>query len=210
MQAFVAETVHAFIHGGLTLRDRLEMEESFDWRRERAKLTELLAPFGVEDDMELDLVFAEDGSMPACGPMTRAAIYHALVGWLNEWLTRYLPDRPGLKLLEDDSSIAKFWEEARYAETRGDLEALEIMHLCVMLGFRGSMIDQPDRLEAWVARINKKLEHSVSNLAMPINLAVPHAPARRNRRSSLRKLAFSTLLTAALALPAIVVWMCKY
>ncbi len=43
----------------------------------------------------------------------------------------------------------KFWEQAKHADARSGSDALEVFYLCAMLGFRGEMRGQADKLLGW-------------------------------------------------------------
>ena len=215
MQASIADIVHVIFNGGLSLRDRLEAGETPEWERERATFVQQLALLNVDDAGDLGLVFSEQGSSDELGAMTRATIRYALTCWLDEWLTHYSTQGSAWRertleaeLFDNQDAGAKFWDEARYAETRSDLEALEVMHLCVMLGFRGKWRDKPEQLDSWTTRICRTLEQASHPWAMPACLDPPAEALTRADDFSLRRMAFSVLLTFSLMLPfaAVLLW----
>ncbi len=206
MQAVLADGVYAVFNRGIALRDRLEAGDSVDWEREQQHLHRLLSAFandaGALSGDDFGFVFSEQGSKEERRRLTRATIGFALTCWLDEWLTFYAP--PDARLPEKfggADSGAKFWDESRYAETRGDLDALEAMHLCVMLGFRGNWRSQPAQVEAWAARIRAKLEPAAQTWTTPASLEVPRFDRTRLDDRPLRRMAFSLLLTFSLLLP---------
>ena len=215
MQAFIADAVHDFINGGLSLRDRLEAGETLERDRERSTFLLQLAVLDADAEMDAGLVFSEQGSFVDLGAMTRSTIRYALTCWLDEWLMHYSPAGSAwgertleAELFDNHDAGAEFWDEARYAETRGDLEALEVMHLCVMLGFRGRWRDKPEQLDAWATRIRVKLEQAAHPWAMPACLEPPAETLTGADDFPLRRMAFSMLLTFSLLLPfaAVLVW----
>jgi hypothetical protein len=212
MQAPIADAVHALFNHGLSLRDRLEGGEPVQWALEQTRLKQLLAFFdtqaedSLESENELGLVFSERGSPEEFDRLTLATIRYALTCWLGEWFAH---DRPEgtleRELVAGSDAGAKFWEEARYADTRGDLESLEVMFLCVMLGFRGNQRDKPEQLEAWAARTRAKLEQAVQSRAMPAGLEPPVYASAHADGLPVRRMAFSVLLTLSLMLPLVLV-----
>jgi type VI secretion system protein ImpK len=56
----------------------------------------------------------------------------------------------------------RFWQLARRAETRPTTDGLEVFYLCVLLGFRGELRTQPEKLREWVdatrARVSRVVE----------------------------------------------------
>jgi type VI secretion system protein ImpK len=52
------------------------------------------------------------------------------------------------------------WEQAKRAESRSGSDALEVFFLCVMLGFRGDLRDQPDKLQSWVSNTQARIAKS--------------------------------------------------
>lgn len=210
MQTSLADAVFAVLARGIGLRERVDAGAPLDWDAERAGLQAALAalagPAGEAGDLdgELDLVFSEHGSPEERARLTRTTLQYALWCWLDEWLPPDWRPREDARLTAD---AGRFWDEARYAETRGDLDALEGMYLCVMLGFRGAWRNEPALLDAWVTRVRAKVAQDRPAWTMPASLAVPRLePAPED--SPYRRLAYSALLTCALVGPllAMLVW----
>jgi type IV/VI secretion system ImpK/VasF family protein len=55
----------------------------------------------------------------------------------------------------------KFWEQAGLAEIRADIDALEAVYLCVILGFRGKFQDNPKGLREWRAKVEPRLRSTL-------------------------------------------------
>jgi type VI secretion system protein ImpK len=81
---------------------------------------------------------------------------YALVCWLDElfigdspwsgtWRERKLEEA----LFGTNDRAWKFWAQSRLAQARAEDDALETYFLCVKLGFRGELRDQPDKLADW-------------------------------------------------------------
>jgi type VI secretion system protein ImpK len=91
-------------------------------------------------------------------------IRYALVCWLDELFIVYSPWKelwnpkalePALYESRDRAHI--FWEQAGMASTRSDADAMEVFYLCMLLGFRGDLRDDPDRLAEWRDRFETQL-----------------------------------------------------
>ncbi|MBI3824305.1 MAG: DotU family type IV/VI secretion system protein, partial [Planctomycetes bacterium] len=120
-------------------------------------------------------------------------IRFALTCWLDERLpSGWIPSADGW---------AKFWDEARYAETRSDLDALETMYLCVMLGFRGSWRHEAAQLASWEARVRARLAARASTWTMPAGLDSPRL--ERVDRDVPSRLTYVALLIGALLVPLV-------
>jgi Type VI secretion system protein DotU len=189
MQPAIADAVNAVFNRTLSLRNRVEAGETMQWDAERTTIVQRLADFDA----------LEHAGPPERDRLTRTTIRRALECWLDEWFRHYAtPSSSWHKQSPGDKIAAetKFWEEARSAETRCDIDALEVMHRCVMLGYRGAWRDKPEQLYAWTERIRQKLADAAHPWAMP---AAPHD------NTLLRRMAFSLLLTASLLAPLIAV-----
>jgi type VI secretion system protein ImpK len=65
--------------------------------------------------------------------------------WRDEWND----SKVETALYDINERASEFWKQAQRAQTRPTRDALEIYYLCVMLGFRGEMIDRPTELASW-------------------------------------------------------------
>ena len=73
--------------------------------------------------------------------------------WQSEWSARALEPA----LYETRSRANNFWAQSRKASSRSDRAALEVFYLCLLLGFRGELREQPREL----ADLRKQLETQV-------------------------------------------------
>jgi hypothetical protein len=194
MDAPFADAVYPILERGLNLRARLAAGEAIAWDRERPPLEAMLADLAASsaDDDDLEFMLAEADGHAENDRLTRNAVHLALRCWLDE---SFAPER-----FASDQEVVEFWEQARYAETRADGNALEAMLLCVMLGFRGARRDQPAQLEAWATRIRTMLAQSTSTWTMPPGLD-PSSSAAGADGAPLRRMAFSILLAFSLMVP---------
>ena len=171
MQDAIARLVHPIIDYGLDLKDRLDQGETPAIEIEQAALKGMLlseiesrrhAAFGGEAEAK-SAGEARDRS----GPLF-LGIRYALTCWLDElfifdsrlaatWNERKLE----VAFYGTNDRAWKFWEQARIAEGRGGNDALEVFFLCVMLGFRGEMREEPDQLRVWTAATRAQLARSL-------------------------------------------------
>src|SRR5262249_59968370 len=76
--------------------------------------------------------------------------------WSTEWNERKLET----SLYGTNDRAYAFWEQAKRAEARPGSDSLEVMFLCVMLGFRGDRREEPDKLQAWVNATQARIARS--------------------------------------------------
>ena len=91
-------------------------------------------------------------------------IRYALVCWLDElftcdspWGTRWNEQKLEMELYGTNDRAWNFWRQARLAQARPGGDALEVCYLCVMLGFRGELLDRPQQLSTWVGAARHRL-----------------------------------------------------
>lgn len=215
MQLAIANAVHPILQCGLRLRDRLETGESLDWDLELSNLKRCFAALDANATVERDIFdfdFSADGNRDELDRLTRQTARYALACWLDDFLQHYSVYGANWRerTLESDlygtnDGAAKFWQEARYAETRGDVDALEVMHLCVMLGFRGELRSKPAEVQQWATRIAAMLERSSPEWTMPASLRPTAIPS--TSEGPMQRLMFRMLAVFALTIPAaLVLW----
>ena len=216
MNAPFADAVHAIFRRGISVRERVEAGEPIPWAEEREAFKRLLAGLGNvagEDGLVFD--FSEHHSPEERERLRHATEHFALTCWIEEWFILHTPlaqrwreQTLEAELHHSEDGGAKFWDEARYAETRGDLAALEVMHLCVALGFRGKRRDPSEPLQAWGARVRSRLEPTPNGWPKPSGLEPTTCPTKHAEDARLHRLAFSLLATTALMLPmfAMLAW----
>jgi type VI secretion system protein ImpK len=83
-------------------------------------------------------------------------VRYALVCWLDElfilhspWASQWNERKLEVSLYQTNDRAWRFWQQVRLAEQQPTTDALEVFYLCVMLGFRGDLLDQPDQLQSW-------------------------------------------------------------
>ncbi len=152
MQEDTANFVHAIITRGLDLKARLDRGESPAFATEQATLERLLHNEMAESKQYTDLA-------------SELEIRYALACWLDEifvgnsaWDALWNEHKVEVALFGTNERAWKFWEKAQRAATRSELDILEVYYLCVMLGFRGELRGEPDRLQAWVNVTRSQIE----------------------------------------------------
>lgn len=158
MQESIARLVHPVLGYGLRLKEQLDRGEQPTFDIEQAALKGLLL-----SDVEARRWPDFGGDAPAGEGRGRTGqgflgIRYALACWLDElfiagtpWSARWNERKLEVALYGSNDRAWKFWEQARMAEARASRDAVEVFFLCVMLGFRGEMAEDPGRLQAWAA-----------------------------------------------------------
>lgn len=165
MQDAIANLVHSVFAYGLRLKERLARGESPSLEIEQAALKGMLLS-EIEAQRWAD--FGGDAD-PTGEARNRTGsrflgVRYALVCWLDElfildspWSTRWNERKLEVALYGTNDRAWKFWEQARLAESRGGIDGIEVYFLCVMLGFRGELREEPERLQAWVAAARSQI-----------------------------------------------------
>jgi type VI secretion system protein ImpK len=175
MREEIANLVHPVFTYGLNLRDRLEQGETPDLGGEQAALKGLLlsdyearrwADFGGEGAPDQSVGGGISGMADGSrrGSDHFLGIRYALACWLDElftlgssWGAEWTEQRMEWALYRSNDRAWKFWDQARRAEARPGTDALEVFFLCVMLGFRGDLRDEPDKLRAWAGSTQARI-----------------------------------------------------
>jgi type VI secretion system protein ImpK len=155
MREEIAEMVYPIFRQGLRLRERLKRgNEKLNFADEQAELKRRLRTphealavpaFGGDGDVFLGLRYAL-----ACW-LDEVFILDS--PWQKEWNERKIEEA----LYGSNERAYKFWEQARRAESRLDSDAVEGFYLCVMLGFRGDLRDEPAQLQDWRESVETQL-----------------------------------------------------
>ncbi len=209
MRTAVAALVQPIFDAGISLRDRLEASEPLEWDRERALLKSLLARLQVEaTEDENGFDFSMPDHPAEQSRLTRNTMRYALTCWLDDflgyhsaWGLRWRQETLESELFLARASERKFWDEARYARTRGDVESLEVMYWCALLGYRGEWRSDPNRVAAWAARVRGIIEQQAQTWTMPASLAPSPHEMQPPADLLYRSMVFSVLLTVALTAP---------
>lgn len=165
MHDATARFVYPVLETGLRLKRRLGRGAPPPLDREHARLKELLfAPTPA------DPLFGPVGQSPDPGRRQAAdragflGVRYALACWLDElftrapeWADRWNERKLEVELYGTNDRAWKFWEQARLAEQAPADDALEVFYLCVRLGFRGSLGEDPARLAEWLSAARERL-----------------------------------------------------
>jgi type IV/VI secretion system ImpK/VasF family protein len=174
MREEIAYLVYPVLGHGLRLKERLSRGEALDFRAEQSTLKGLL---GSETESRRLPEFGGDrgsteGSMAGFrqadasrrGSEQFLGIRYALACWLDEvfilsspWESVWNEHKLEEALYRSNDRAWKFWDQARLAEARPGNDALEVVYLCVMLGFRGQLRDKLDQLKTWVKAAEARL-----------------------------------------------------
>ncbi|TWT90078.1 hypothetical protein Mal64_04610 [Pseudobythopirellula maris] len=181
------DAVHDAVQHVLRLHEAVERGERRDLAREQSALTSLLLaiPAGSSD--------AGD----------RGARY-AVVCWIDEmfttrskWAEAWNERKLESELYGGNDRAWEFWRQAKLAEAQPTDDALRAYFLCVALGFRGRMRDEPAKLQAWVEKTRPRAARA------------PHPPGRTSplprRRQPARLLRGAARLRRMTAVAAVVV-----
>jgi type VI secretion system protein ImpK len=204
MQEAIAHLVHPVLGYGLRLKERLDHNEEPTFEIEQAALKGLLLSeiearrfpdFGGDEDAK--------GDGRSRGSQQFLGIRYALTCWIDEllivntrWASRWNERKLEVALYGTNDRAWKFWEQARLAEARAGRDATEAFFLCVMLGFRGEMSEQPERLKAWVAASRASIARGKGqDWAPPAELVPPSSvPPLEGRKRFTRMLAVAGAL----------------
>ncbi|WP_435020372.1 DotU family type IV/VI secretion system protein [Tundrisphaera sp. TA3] len=193
----IAALIDPVIAQGIDLRERLERGESPVFATEQAILEGLLNGVGGEEARR--------------GDDRLATVRYALACWLDEtfildspWESRWNERKLELALHGTNDRAWKFWELARKAETRSEVDVLEALFLCVMLGFRGQLRDRPAELQDWVAATRARITKlRGQGWPPPPELEVITSVAPLRGRESLQKVVMAGGLVLLLSVPLV-------
>jgi type VI secretion system protein ImpK len=169
MKEEIANVVHPVFQYGLRLKERLGRAEGadLDMLTEQSNLKGLLlsdleakrfTDYGGDKTSDHSSAGRSlDGGRRSSADMF-LGIRYALVCWLDEifiadspWSEEWKEHTLEQSLYSSRERAWWFWEQARKAEARPGGDALEVCYLCVMLGFRGELRHDPDKLQGWIA-----------------------------------------------------------
>lgn len=214
MQANVADAVHPIFCRVLELADRLHAGQTPSWDDERHALRKLLGAMEPQESPELDLLDISDMDTPEQERfLSLSSIRYALTAWLDGylgacplWGERWRQQPLEAELYGEAHGPGKFWEEVRYAETRGDRNALEVALWCAALGHSATWPGNAASLAHWQKRVQGMLERLTPSWAAPGCL--PTSPRELFVPSDLplRRLAFAFLGGVALVAPLVAAW----
>jgi type VI secretion system protein ImpK len=205
MRKEIADIVYPVFSYALRDKAQLARGEPLSWEKEQSVRKGMLHTSEKGRGWGSD--FVSDPTM-SVGRQTETflGIRYALVCWLDEifildspWRAQWTENSLELALYNNRIRAEEFWKQARRAEARPETDALEVYFLCVMLGFRGDLRDQPERLRAWretaesqIAQ-NQPREPAIPPDSQPI-IDVPPLHGANRFRTALVALATTVLL----------------
>lgn len=158
MNAETASYVYPVLEQGLRVRAGLASGRSFLLEREHARLQELI-------QARTESVSIAEASPPGrVKPNDFLGVRYILACWVDElfitgtpWRDRWNERKLEVELFGSNDRAWKFWEQARLAEQLPGDDALEVIFLCVQLGFRGTMLEDPTALKTWLTATRDRL-----------------------------------------------------
>ncbi len=174
MRDDLANQVYDVLLHGLKLRDRVAAGDRPHLGTEQAKLKSMLgssstpAPWGTEADPTRSVTGSHGGGREFLG------IRYALACWLDEVLIEagwreWDENKLESALYRTNIRYKNFWDQARIAEAiPSAAEAQEVFLLCVLLGFRGEMAEQPERMREWVQATRSKVTRAMGKELPPL------------------------------------------
>jgi type VI secretion system protein ImpK len=177
MRDEIADLVHPVLMYGVDLKDRLDRGEDPNLESEQAQLKGLLLSesearrhhdFGGEGDVAHSMVSIV-GATRAGDPGRRGGdqflgIRYALACWLDElfilgssWESEWNERKMEVALYGTNDRAWKVWEQAKKAESRSGTDALETFYLTVMMGFRGDLRDNVEKLRNWTSNTQARI-----------------------------------------------------
>jgi type VI secretion system protein ImpK len=170
MREEYANLVHPVFTYALRLKERLERGERPSFENEQMALKGLLmsdhearrwSEFGGSGDAP-DI--SRHGGVGRRNPEQFLGIRYALACWLDEifitdspWESQWNPRKLETALYGTNVRAELFWDQARLAEGRPGSDALEVFYLCVMLGFRGELRGDPEKLKQRTDAIGRRI-----------------------------------------------------
>ncbi|HYT90164.1 MAG TPA: DotU family type IV/VI secretion system protein [Gemmataceae bacterium] len=219
MKEELSNLVHPVIAHALGVKQRLDRGETLHIDTEQSTLKGLLLP---EVDAQRNADFGGDGFHEPRGAPDRddeasarrarfLGVRYALACWLDELFVVYSPwsqdwneRKLEVSMYGSNDRAWRFWEQARLAEARPTMDALEVFFLCVLLGFRGELRERPEQLNAWVVARQAQLTRVGEDWPHPPELDPPtHVPPLRGRERFARVVYVGALALLVL-LPVVV------
>jgi type VI secretion system protein ImpK len=226
MRDDIATLVHPVFSYGLRLQERLRGSEKLDMETEQAALKGLLltemesrryADFGGEGGVDGGGILASRAELARRGSDAFLGIRYALVCWLDEimildssWGNDWNELKLETALYGTNQRSEWFWQQARLAEARPGTDALEVFFLCVILGFRGELREEPARMQSWVMNTQARLVRQQGQEwpAPPEQDPPTDVPPRFGRERFERMVFVAALVTLAL-IPILTIYITK-
>ena len=166
MRKDIADLVFPVLRKAIEIKEGLRAnEKAWAFADSQKKLLSLLqAP--VPESLRPDILGdqrAIDASISS-NRIGYLGIRYALACWLDEifisdsaWKEQWNASKVETNLYGMNDRASEFWRQAQRAQTRPTRDALEVYYLCVMLGFRGELIEKPAELIAWRENVENQI-----------------------------------------------------
>lgn len=219
MREQIANLVYPILSHGISIRDRLVRGEGLDLATEQATLKGLLrseleakriSDFGTDGaDAGQSMSMSRGDSGGGRRSDAFFGIRYALVCWLDElftvdspWAEKWNERKLETTLYGTNDRAWKFWEQAKQADARSGTDALETFYLCVVLGFRGELRGQADKLQSWVRSCQVRIaKGQKQEFPVPPDRNVnTHVPPLRGREK-LQKMVLALAVFVLLFIP---------
>jgi type VI protein secretion system component VasF len=168
MRDEIANVVYPIFAYGLKLKDAVADGTAPDFATARKELLGMLQTAGQAQ--RINELGPEIGGSILTSTRAETAflgIRYPLVCWLDEifitdsaWKTEWTEHILEQTLFKSRDRAWKFWEQAKKAESQQTTDALEVFLLAVLLGFRGDLDDQPDKLRAWCETTRAQIDQT--------------------------------------------------
>jgi type VI secretion system protein ImpK len=195
MRDDIANIVHPILAHALKLRERLKIDDSIDFYNEQANLKGML--LSDLDARRLSDYGGDPGDHSGRrSPDQFLGIRYALACWLDEifiidskWESQWNERKIEESLYGTNDRAWNFWEQAQLAEAKATSDAIEVMYLLVMLGFRGDLREKPDRLKTWTDAVGKRIARDQGkDWPVPPELDPPSSVPPLHGRARLHKM----------------------
>lgn len=223
MREQLSKQMYDVILYGLKLRERVAAGERPFLGAEQAKLRGMLgsssqpAPWGSEGDPTRSVAASGMGS--GSGDTGFLGMRYALTCWLDELFRPVWPEwnesALELTLFRTQLRAGKFWAQARLAEAIPNApDALEAFLLCVLLGFRGDLAENPEELRTWVQNTRSRVTRFMGKepAALPERAPVSDVPPLMGIEGY-RRMTTRLMVGVLIAVPVVaflaVVWFAK-
>ena len=203
----------------IEIKDGLRTNErAWDFGDSQKKLIALLqAPF--PDQFRSDIVGDQrsiDASI-STRQLGFLGIRYALACWLDEifigdsaWKEKWNANKIETHLFGINDRASEFWKQAQRAQSRPTRDTLEVFYLCVMLGFRGELIDSPNEVIAWRESVEPQITQGEDReYAAPPGLTItPNVRALKGAGVMQRWIMIATI-TGLLFIPVLIIFAAK-
>jgi type VI secretion system protein ImpK len=167
MRKEIADLIFPVLRKALEIKEGLNANpEAWDFADSQRRLLAMLQT-AVPDALRPDLIGEQralDSAASGGARLGFLGIHYALACWLDEtfiadspWRNQWNDRKLETTLFGTNERATEFWRQAERAQNRPTRDAVEVYFLCVMLGFRGELLDKPAELAAWRDRVEAQI-----------------------------------------------------